>query len=167
MQMSRHIERSGVARLGIVAAILDHQQRLLVLEHKRSNKSPAGSVGPLGETAQMGHNGSIMVVETTAHTLSRGMREELRSRRAPGITASRQASGGVAAMTSLAGWDWLCGRNRTGHLPRGSTRKRRRTKLSRTCTLKRRRRDRSHSCLSTMYLQISRYGPGRTPGFRQ
>ena len=60
-----------------MAAILDHQQRLLVLEHKRSNKSPAGSIGPLGETAQMGHNGSIMVVETTAHTLSRGMREEL------------------------------------------------------------------------------------------
>ena len=73
----RHIGRSGVARLGIVVAILDHHQRLLVLEHKRSNKSPAGSIGPLGETAQMGHNGSIMVVETTAHTLSRGMREEI------------------------------------------------------------------------------------------
>lgn len=67
----------GIARIGIVAAILDQQQRLLVLEHKESDKSPAGSLGPLAETAQLAETGSGVVVETTTHTLSRGIREEL------------------------------------------------------------------------------------------
>jgi hypothetical protein len=72
------IREMGFTRVGIVAAVIDEQDRILMLQHRGSEKSPDGALGPLAETAQAGRgiNGSLQV-ESTAHTLSRGIHEEL------------------------------------------------------------------------------------------
>lgn len=72
------LKRDGWARLGLVAAVLDERQHLLMLSHKQSDKTPAGALGPLAETSQISQptEGSPQV-ETVAHTLARGIKEEL------------------------------------------------------------------------------------------
>lgn len=73
----RQMKVSGWARTGIIAAIIDHSGKILMLEHKGSDKSPDGALGPLSETAQLAHTTTGIRVESTAHTLSRAILEEL------------------------------------------------------------------------------------------
>lgn len=73
----RALKRAGWARLGAVTAIFDDAGKLLMLEHRGSDQYPEGALGPLAETAQIASTGSSVAVETTAHTLSRAIYEEL------------------------------------------------------------------------------------------
>jgi hypothetical protein len=71
------MKRAGWARLGIVAAVVDDRQQILMLAHRASAKSPHQALGPLAETAQRAREGRGIQVESTAHTLSRAILEEL------------------------------------------------------------------------------------------
>ena len=73
----RLMKASGWARTGIIAAIIDHSGKILMLEHNGSDKSPDGALGPLSETAQLAHTAAGIRVESAAHTLSRAILEEL------------------------------------------------------------------------------------------
>lgn len=74
----RVIKAAGWTRVGILAAILDGEQRFLILRHKHSDKTPQGALGPLAETAQLSRGvRNEIQVESTAHTLSRAVYEEL------------------------------------------------------------------------------------------
>jgi len=78
----RFLKAQGWARVGIVSAVAvevpDAQTRLLMLQHRPSDKTPGGAWGPLAETAQLARSDNGMItVERTAHTLSRALREEV------------------------------------------------------------------------------------------
>lgn len=74
----RALKAAGWSRMGVIAAIFDRAGNVLMLEHKGAEKTPDGALGPLAETSQIARFpwGSI-VVESAAHTLSRGIHEEL------------------------------------------------------------------------------------------
>jgi hypothetical protein len=71
------LKRTGWARFGIVAAVVDEQQRIMMLEHRPSDKTPAGALGPLAETSQLARTRNGLQVEHAAETLARGFKEEL------------------------------------------------------------------------------------------
>jgi hypothetical protein len=73
----RALGAAGWARLGIVAAVMDGGGRIMMLEHKASDKTPDGALGPLAETTQFTHTETGIVIESTAHTLARAIKEEL------------------------------------------------------------------------------------------
>lgn len=73
----RMLRAQGWMRYGIVAAIVDDRQRIMMLSHRHSAKTPGGALGPLAETAQVGRSQGGVVVETTQETLARALREEL------------------------------------------------------------------------------------------
>jgi hypothetical protein len=72
-----YIKDAGWARVGIVAAVMDERHHLLMLKHKQSAKTTEGMLGPLAETAQVTKANGNINIETTAHTLSRAVFEEL------------------------------------------------------------------------------------------
>ncbi len=63
--------------MGVMAAIVDPKDRLLVLEHEGSDKAPDGAYGPLGETSRIKRAADEIFVESTEQTLGRGVQEEL------------------------------------------------------------------------------------------
>jgi hypothetical protein len=71
------MKQAGWARLGIVAAVVDDRQQLLMLTHQASAKSPHQALGPVAETTQRAREGRDVQIESTAHTLSRAILEEL------------------------------------------------------------------------------------------
>ncbi len=72
------IQRAGWRRVGIVAAVVDPQQRILMLEHKGSDKSLPRALGPLAETTDVRvEDGKVTIVESTMQTLARSIDEEL------------------------------------------------------------------------------------------
>lgn len=71
------IKASGWERVGIVAALVDPEFRVLTLQHRPSGKSPAGALGPLAETGHVAKLGEDIVVETAGANLSRAIHEEL------------------------------------------------------------------------------------------
>jgi len=77
----RYLKAKGWARYGVVAAVVSEtpsdQPRLLMLEHRPSDKSPASAWGPLAETAQLARSGDKIIVESSAHTLARAFAEEV------------------------------------------------------------------------------------------
>jgi hypothetical protein len=74
----RAIRDCGWKVVGIVAALVDEQQRLLMLRHKGSEKTPDGAWGPLAETSQFSvSQGVVQVVEGVDDTISRAGSEEL------------------------------------------------------------------------------------------
>ena len=87
----KKMQASGWARAGVIAAIIDHSGKILMLEHKGSDKSPDGALGPLSETSQLARTNTGIRVESTAHTLSRALLEELGVKDPPqlGLTARK------------------------------------------------------------------------------
>lgn len=73
----RQLAAQGWMRFGIVAAVVDDHRRIMMLEHRPSSKTPAGALGPLAETAQLGRVDGKIAVETTEETLARAVSEEL------------------------------------------------------------------------------------------
>ncbi len=72
------LKAQGWSRMGILAAVFDPSGCLLMLKHRGSDKTPDGALGPLAETAQLSVSGGrVVAVESAAHTLSRGVHEEL------------------------------------------------------------------------------------------
>lgn len=73
----RVLRAQGWSRFGIVAAVVDDRQRIMMLSHRGSAKVPIGALGPMAETAQIGCIEGRVAVETTQDTLARALREEL------------------------------------------------------------------------------------------
>jgi hypothetical protein len=72
----RDLQRRGFMRYGIVAMLLDGNERMLLLEHAASDKADSGMWGALGETSHVFEEAGHWHVEPPAHTLLRGIREE-------------------------------------------------------------------------------------------
>jgi hypothetical protein len=68
---------SGWARVGIVAAIIDDRDRLLMLDHHPNDKLAESALGPLAETSQAFRDEGNLHIESAVQTLARGIREEL------------------------------------------------------------------------------------------
>lgn len=77
----QELKKAGWVRFGIVAAILNTEGDILLLEHTRSSKNPDGALGPLAETAQLYNANGTWEVETITQTLHRAFREELGAQR--------------------------------------------------------------------------------------
>ncbi len=85
----RELQAAGWSRVGIVAAVINEAQQILMLEHAESDKNPEGALGPLAETTLVRSVNNQWQVEDTITTLYRCFREEL------GITNPEQV--GLAA----------------------------------------------------------------------
>jgi len=72
----RNIHAEGFMRYGVVAMILDYQNRLLLLEHAASDKTDEGMWGALGETSHVYQEGERWSVEPVGTTILRGLHEE-------------------------------------------------------------------------------------------
>lgn len=72
------MHQDGMYRYGIIAAIMNQNNEILMLEHCASDKTEGGMWGPLGETSlvHLGLNKEI-ALEPTTTTLRRGIQEEL------------------------------------------------------------------------------------------
>ncbi|HSX17499.1 MAG TPA: hypothetical protein VLH86_05365 [Patescibacteria group bacterium] len=73
----RSIRQAGWSRVGTITAMADESGRLLMLTHVQSDKTAAGSLGPLAETAQFSDDDGTPRVESAAQTVARSIREEL------------------------------------------------------------------------------------------
>lgn len=71
------MKTAGWSRLGMVAAVVDPSNRIMMLEHKGSDKIHDGALGPIAETSQFTRSPEGLVVEPTTYTLSRCIKEEL------------------------------------------------------------------------------------------
>jgi hypothetical protein len=71
------LKYAGWSHVGIVAALVDDRQRILMLQHRPSDKTPSGAWGPLAETTQLARTETGAQVERTIDTLARGLREEV------------------------------------------------------------------------------------------
>ena len=72
----RDMHAKGFMRYGVVAMVLDDQNRLLLLEHAASDKTEEGMWGALGETSHAFKNNGTWEVEPVGTTVIRGLREE-------------------------------------------------------------------------------------------
>lgn len=72
----REMHAQGFMRYGVVAMVLDDQNRLLLLEHAASDKTEEGMWGALGETSHAFKNNGTWEVEPVGTTVIRGLREE-------------------------------------------------------------------------------------------
>jgi hypothetical protein len=72
----RKMHTDGFMRYGVVAMVLDYQNRLLLLEHASSDKASAGMWGALGETSHVYKDGEVWNVEPVGSTVLRGLAEE-------------------------------------------------------------------------------------------
>lgn len=68
--------REGWDRVGVVAAVLDSSFNILLLEHKKSEKTDDGMLGALGETALIFPEEVGWRIENPVTTLLRGIEEE-------------------------------------------------------------------------------------------
>ncbi len=69
--------RDGWQRIGIVALVLDPDDKLLLLQHRGNDKIVEGMWGPLAETSVVQDEGSKLDMESPIETISRGFKEEL------------------------------------------------------------------------------------------
>lgn len=74
----RGLYRDGFSRVGVLPLILDSNGNILLLQHRRSDKTEAGMWGTLGETSKVRHEGTGWVMEPPAITVLRGIKEELK-----------------------------------------------------------------------------------------
>ena len=72
----REMHTNGFMRYGVVAMVLDYQNRLLLLEHASSDKTSEGMWGALGETSHVFKEDGMWNVEPVSATVVRGLIEE-------------------------------------------------------------------------------------------
>lgn len=73
MNVLQELSEAGWKRVGIMVAVVDSVNDILMLNHNGRGKNGHGVLGPLGETSQS----SGPIIEQPLETLYRGMREEL------------------------------------------------------------------------------------------
>lgn len=75
----KEIAKKGYKRIGVIAFFVNSKREVLMLSHKKSEKTPAGKLGPMGETAEATFDSESQVfeIEQPTHCLVRGMAEEL------------------------------------------------------------------------------------------
>jgi len=70
------LSNAGWFRVGLMVAIIDSSENILLLRHHESSKIPPDALGPLGETTKAVDD-NITIVEQPLETLFRGIQEEL------------------------------------------------------------------------------------------
>lgn len=92
--------------LGVVAAIFNDNDEILIIEHNRSDKYPLGALGPIAETsAAYMSDKSTPLAESVSQTLARAFYEELSLRTKVAFMISKSAQTWIK-------FDWPTGSNR-------------------------------------------------------
>ena len=109
------LHKAGIKRYGIMAALINSNGEMLLVEHAESDKRSLGELGPLGETSLMtthrDEKGALkcLDIEPTANTLLRGIKEEL------GITVQADALS-VSRGYEFFDTRWPVGKSYPGHI---------------------------------------------------